>query len=332
MAGISGQGTTFNLPNYVGELFALSREEAPFLSAIGGLTGGKSVRSGLFQWQTYDLRTSTAGRVALEGAAAPTAGGRVRANVTNVTEIHHETIDISYSKLATSDQVQDVGSAHPMVSGIAGSNPVLDEAAWQINQELKAIALDINQSFINGTFQEPSTNATPRKTRGILEAITTNIVNAQGYALDDSVAPGNTDYLGNLMKAIWDNGGSQGLTVVCNSTQKIKLTNRYIRNVNGATPDSRTIGGVSVETIITDFGPLNIMLDAAMPQDQLAVVSLSECVPVFTLVPGKGFLFVEPLAKTGSSEAAQIYGEVGLEYGVEKHHGKITNLATVVAS
>ena len=38
------------------------------------------------------------------------------------------------------------------------------------------------------------------------------------------------------------------------------------------------------------------------------------------------------LAKIGASDRAQIYGEVGLEYGVEKHHGKIVNLATVDAS
>jgi hypothetical protein len=62
------------------------------------------------------------------------------------------------------------------------------------------------------------------------------------------------------------------------------------------------------------------------------VCSLEEIVPVFLLVPDKGFLFVEPLAKTGASEESQIYGEVGLEYGVEKHHGKIINLATADAS
>jgi len=42
MAGITGQGTTYNLPNYVGELFAVSPEDTPFLSSIGGLTGGVS--------------------------------------------------------------------------------------------------------------------------------------------------------------------------------------------------------------------------------------------------------------------------------------------------
>lgn len=335
MAGITGMGTTFNLPNYVGELFALSREDTPFLSAIGGLTGGKQTKSTFFQWQTYDLRASTANRVAAEGANAPTAGARVRANVSNVVEIHHEAVDISYTKLAASGQFSDVGSNHPEIAGLPGTNPVMNESAWQIAQELKAIAHDINQSFINGTYQEPADNNSNRQTRGILAAVTTNVVDAQGYALDDSTAPGNDDHLLELMQTIYDNGGlreTETRTLVCNSTQKIKLTNRYIKAVSGATPASRTVGGVDVQTIETDFGRLNIMLEPAMPQDEILVCSLEEIVPVFLLVPDKGFLFVEPLAKIGASDRAQIYGEVGLEYGVEKHHGKITNLATVAAS
>ena len=189
--------------------------------------------------------------------------------------------------------------------------------------------------IINGTLVEPTDNNTERKTRGILEAVTTNIRDAQGYSLDDAVAPGVDDYLGDLMQLIYDAGGireSETRTLVTNSTQKRKLTNKYIRNVSGATPDSRTVGGVNVQTIETDFGRLNIMLEPAMPQDEILVCSLEEIVPVFLLVPEKGFLFVEPLAKIGASDRAQIYGEVGLKYGVEKHHGKLINLATADAS
>ena len=51
MAGISGQGTTFNLPNYVGELYALTPADTPFLSAIGGLTGGGMTTATEVEWQ-----------------------------------------------------------------------------------------------------------------------------------------------------------------------------------------------------------------------------------------------------------------------------------------
>ena len=41
MAAVAGQGTTFNLPNYHGELFTVTPTETPFLSAIGGLAGAQ---------------------------------------------------------------------------------------------------------------------------------------------------------------------------------------------------------------------------------------------------------------------------------------------------
>ena len=56
MPRIDGMGTTYNLPNYTGELFGASPEDTPLLSMIGGLTSGESVASTLFEWQGYDLR------------------------------------------------------------------------------------------------------------------------------------------------------------------------------------------------------------------------------------------------------------------------------------
>ena len=37
---VSGIGTTWNLPNYSGELFTADPIQTPLLSMIGGLTGG----------------------------------------------------------------------------------------------------------------------------------------------------------------------------------------------------------------------------------------------------------------------------------------------------
>ena len=37
---ITGTGNTFNLPNFAGDLFTASPTQTPFLSMIGGLSGG----------------------------------------------------------------------------------------------------------------------------------------------------------------------------------------------------------------------------------------------------------------------------------------------------
>lgn len=119
MAGITGQGTTFNLPNYVGELFGISPEDTPFLTAIGGLTGGRSAQAKRFDWEFYDLR-APAERDRLEGAAAPSADNRVRSNDHNVVQIIHEAVSVSYTKLAAVGQRDGTGVP-------AGSNPVTNE-------------------------------------------------------------------------------------------------------------------------------------------------------------------------------------------------------------
>ena len=60
-------GTLWGLPNYTGELFTADMVATPFLSMIGGLTGGRPADGVIFSWSTYDLRASQANRSQKEG-------------------------------------------------------------------------------------------------------------------------------------------------------------------------------------------------------------------------------------------------------------------------
>jgi hypothetical protein len=172
MAGITGLGLTYNLPNYVGELFQLTPEDTPLLSAIGGLTGGKAVNSTEWSWQTADQRDPSQ-RTRLEGATAPTSEERVRGTVKNVVEIHQEQVSVSYTKQAATAQLATPSSAPFQINGDQ-NNPIQRELDWQVERALKAIALDVNWTFINGSYVQPTTNSTARQTRGLLSAIATN--------------------------------------------------------------------------------------------------------------------------------------------------------------
>lgn len=398
MAGITGQGDTFDLPNFVGELFNTSPEDTPLLSAIGGLTGGKRATAKRFEWEYYDLR-APGQRDALEGANAPTAEARVRALGSNVLQIIQEAVEVSYSKIGAKNSLD----ATSLVGG--ESNPVANEMDWQLEQALKSVALDTNWAFINGTFAEPANNSTPRKTRGLLQAIATNAIalisgvdnggditsvastdivtsaSAHGLAVGDSFqfttlnggtgavvstryyvvavpstttfqfsatrggavldhttnittgtrisihAKVSTESVGNAMQSAYENGGlalGETRVALCGPLQKRRLTKALITDANYA-EQTRDVGGVNLQVIETDFGPLSIMMDRQMPVGTIAFVSLEDLAPVFMEIPGKGHLFVEPLAKVGSAERAQIYGEIGLEYGNERKHAKITN-------
>lgn len=319
MAAVSGQGTTYNLPNYHGELFAVTPTETPFLSAIGGLGGAKMTTATEFEWQTVDRRASTANNVALEGAAAPTGAERSRSNVSNVVEIHQSAIEVSYTKLAARGNFAGANIA-PQQDDL-----VLDELAVQTMAELESMAVDVERSFLSGVYQKPANNSTARQTRGLLTAITTN-VNANGgtpRALTKALIDAT-------LKTAFDNGAKlpQASTVfMCGSAQKVALTNAYaIPALNQVTRD-RTIGGLAVDSLVTDFGTFGVMLNRWMPAGKIAVLDLSVCYPVFLEIPGKGLLFTEELARVGAARKFQLYGEIGLEYGPETYHALLSDLS-----
>jgi hypothetical protein len=315
MAGITGQGQTFNLPNYVGDLFELTPSDTPFLSLIGGLSGGEATSSPSFQWQAYDLRAAAVDNAALEGADAPTSESRVRANYFNVCQIMQESIEVSYSKMAA------IGAYSG--ENIAGENPVTNEMDFQVEQMLKQIARDAEKSFLEGAFNDPTDNTTARKTRGI--------ANAAGNSADMADAALTEDKVLDLMQAVWENGGiqvSETATLMCNANVKRQLTKIFVTDKNYR-EESRNVAGVNVTTIETDFGKVNVLLNRHVNTEQLYVVSAELCAPVFMNIPDKGFLFVEPLSKGGASEKFQIYGEVGLKYGNPNAHGKIVNIAAI---
>ena len=317
MATITGIATTYNCPNYVGELFAASPEDTPFLSAIGGLTGGESVGSSLFSWEGYDLRDADDSRQRTEGADATALEARARFSASNVLEIHQEAVAVSYTKLGATRQV---GSGTGATQVTAGTMPA-DELAWQVEQKLKEVARDIEKAFLTGVYSNPTTNATPRKTRGLINAITTNTATTThkaGELTEDEVL--------DLMQKVWTAGGmreSETRTVIVNATLKRALSRIFLKDA-GYRHTDRNVGGVNLQTFETDFGTCNIMLSALMPVDKLVVASLEQIKPAFLEVPGKGHLFAEPLSKTGAAEKVQLYCETGLIYGNEKAHGVLT--------
>lgn len=316
MATVSGQSTTFNLPNYTGELFAVAPYDTPFLSAIGGLNGGRSTNSVEFEWQVEDLESSSVNNAKVEGATAPAASGVSRSNVANVVEIHQEAIEVSYTK-------QSAIGLHNGINNEA-TNPVRDELAHQVMLKLRKIAVDVEKSFLTGVYAKPANNATPRTTRGLLTAITTNVFANGGTARALSKA-----IIDNALSAMFANGSTlnQASTVLMlGPTQKIALSNLYASPTLNQPTETRNIGGVAIDTVITDFGQFGVMVNRWFPAGQIGVIDLNVCHPVFLNVANKGHLFVEPLAKTGASDKYQVYGEVGLQYGPEVYHGLIKDL------
>ncbi len=391
MSGISGIGTTYGLPNYHGELINQTPTETPLLSLSGGIGGGKQAKSTLFEWQTEDLR-APAIRARLEGADAPTAESRVRANIQNVCQIFQEQVSTSYTKQATTAQYANGADGE--------ANPVVDEHAHQVSLALKTIARDVNYAMWHSVKVVPEDNTTARKMAGLLSVIpaatstgtvvtvatgATNTIAETGTALANgdrvvftvppaelrhdvayyvvnkatdsfkvaltsggtaiTIADSQTGikyvkaattladtHINAMAQAVFDNGGiaeGEAATLFVSSTQKAKLTAVYaaLYGKANAYAGTRNVGGLNLQTIQTDFGLLNVVIERALAPDTIVLASMEQVDPVFLAIPGKGVLFEESLAKTGSAEKSQIYGEIGLKYGNPYAHGVIRGLA-----
>lgn len=189
MSGLTGIGNTFNLPNYHGELFALTPTETPLLSMAGGIGSGKQTLTTEFEWQTYDLREPES-RPRLEGADAPNPEARKRDHVKGVVQIFHEAVGTTYTKQATAAQIATTQAA-PFNSsdGLGVGNPIVDEHAWQVSQALTQIARDANYTFWHSKKVVPADNLTARQTDGLLDVIDTN----KSSALPSVTAASATD-------------------------------------------------------------------------------------------------------------------------------------------
>jgi hypothetical protein len=320
--------TTYELPNFIGELFFLIPAEVPFLAMGGGLTGGKGVDSTEFTWQVTDNAEAAVNNSKLE-AADPTDESIIRQFVKNVVEIHQESVAVGYSKQGATGNLgaSDVGNAGTPGAGadvpparLLGTQPVQNEISHQLMLKINKISRDVERSFLEGVFALPTDNQAARQTRGILTAIT---IHAETFAVS------LRDSFNALLIGMYEDE----LTVAplinpvifVNGSTKVKFSNEYTNNL-GLADRSRTIGGVNVETIVTDFGTFGIVLDRYMPTDELLLADMSVVAPCFMPIEGKGHFFTEPLAKTGAYDRVQIYGEIGLEYGPEQFHGKIVSI------
>lgn len=313
---VTGIGTTWNLPNYAGELFTADPTQTPLLSMAGGLTGGKQTDN--FEFPTavlFDYPEAAQPEISESSSAtAPAASAIAREQETNVVQIHQEVIDLTYAKLSNGGRMAGLNTA--------GQNPnPADEKAWQIQQKLIKIARDVEFSFLRGSYQKSTAANVANKTRGMLElAATVSTVDAS--AADITVA-----MIKQLMLEMADNGAYfNNMVLFCGATQKQKITSLYENQLGYNQAASRNVGGMNIQEIETDFCKMGIVWDRFMPNDSILIADIAHIAPVFQAVPGKGVLFEEELAKVGASDRIQIYGQLGLAHGPAFLHGSITNL------
>jgi hypothetical protein len=372
MASISLTGDTIysqNVNNFSGELFRVGGQRTPFLSATGGLNGGKVLQSTFWQIQAADSHTVSSEPTKGQEGAQPTEYlGRDRVSYTGVTQVFHKGVKMTYTAMATFQHQNPFDLSANIINSsngdgtdtaadklaLAGSNPIVDEFAEQMALALEKVAREVEWFAFNGTFADGA-NVTPgagtREMRGLSEYCALN-ANANNTAAptfvggnvyyNDTVGDGtgtdqvlSWDAIAESLKRLYDAHAPMQSPVLCVSPKQLLDLNKELLagnvGITGAIlPRDRSIAGIDIDTIVTPFGSIGLMVidPNIIPANTAFILDFAFIQPCFTNIPGYGTVFVRDIDQDDYARVSKaIYMEMGYDFGPPSYHLKITDVA-----
>lgn len=314
-----GTATSFAVPNFSGMLFAKGQQATPFSTMIGArplVTNHVEFTCG----QEYNTETGEQPDISETASlTAPKPEITTRSQLTNVTQIFQKSVAISYAKQSNMGTLQGINVAGQQ------ANP-MDELAFQVSRRMAKIAQDIEYTFLNGEYQKATSDAESNKTRGLLTAITSNV-------LDINSKPLTYWLVAEGLKSIHDQGGrTDNIVLGVDATTLLQLNLDAQKNNLTIVPEGRNVNGLMIQTVVTPLGIVGVSLLDTLPTGTATLFDPSIMAPVHQMVPGKGNFFLEQLSKTGAGETYQIFGQIGLDHGPEWMSAKFTNISTDLPS
>lgn len=306
--------TSFGVLNYSGMLFNKGNTRCPLSSIIGG----RAKTTNHVEFVTGQEYTTAGGeQPAISETAsltAPEATVVTRAQKTNVTQIFHESVGVSYAKQSNMGTLSGINIASQQ------ENP-MNELDFQVAAKMQKVNRDIEFTFVQGTYNKATTDATINKTRGLTEAIESNVIAMASKPL------GLWNIADGVKKVYEANAPQDGLVLWCDATTMFQINADAVQNGLTVIPAAREINGIKLSSVVTPLGVVYLYLGEFLPKGTALLLNLDVISPVYQPVPGKGNFFLEQLAKTGAGEQYQLFGQIGLDHGPEWYHAKFTGIA-----
>lgn len=314
---------SFNTLNYAGLLYTKSNKKTPFLNMISGhrkYTNSVEFITGQF-YENEDAEIPAISETA--SLTAKNASFVTRSQKTNVTQIFMEAVAISYAKQSNMGTLSGVNIAGQV------ANPQ-NELDFQVARKMETLSRSIEKTFIQGTYNKATSDSTINKTRGMNEAITTNVISAESGSGDSKVnKPLDIWLINDAQQAIYDNQGDiSNLYLWTNTVGLNQLNADALKWGMKMGEPYMSAYGVQVYDVILPLGVVHVALGEFIPSGTAFLFNFDVIGPVEQPVPGKGNFFLEELAKTGAGTKYQIFGQIGLDHGPEWMHAKITGLKT----
>lgn len=306
--------TSFGVLNYSGMLFNKGNTRCPLSSIIGG----RAKTTNHVEFVTGQEYTTDGGTQPAisenDSLTAPEASVVTRAQKTNVTQIFHETVGVSYGKMSNMGTLNGVNIVNQQ------ANP-MNELDFQVAAKMQKVNRDIEFTFVQGEYSKATTDATVNKTRGLNTAITSNVVAMASKPL------GLWNIADGVKKVYEANAPQDGLVLWCDATTMFQVNADAVQNGLTVIPAAREINGIKLSSVVTPLGVVYLYLGEFLPKGTAFLLNLDVLAPVYQPVPGKGNFFLEQLSKTGAGEKYQLFGQIGLDHGPEWYHAKFTGIA-----
>lgn len=307
--------TSFATPNYSGLLFAKGRVATPFSSMIGAkrkttdhveFSIGVEYNVGEGEIPNYSENDTL---------TAPDAVTVTRGQKTNVTQIFMDSFAVGDVKRSNMGTLAGLNVANQQ------ANP-LSEIDFQAGVCMQRIAASIEKTLIQGTYNKATNDTEVNKTRGMVQAIESNVLELEGKALSI------WDIADMLVEIKLQGAPTAGLILWCDSVTKFQLSAEAAANGFTVLNQCRNVNGINITRIETPAGAVDLHEGMYLPEGTAMLLNFDVIKPVEQIVPGKGNFYLQEMAKTGFSTKYSILGQIGLDHGPEWMHGKFTGIKT----
>lgn len=249
------------------------------------------------------------GRTAVEGANAPTDTFRAATMPWNAAQIFEAVVDLTL----TAQMEQRWGEADP----------------WdrEMMKSLRHLMVLFERQIIHG--ERVARSGATLATAGTFGGVSTYIASGNKNAL--SSARMTKDDVDDLLQEIFALVGEEFMPdlIVCNSYNKRRFSSFYEPFVRTERSDRQ--GGAPIESILTEWGVLDIQLNHNMPSNRVDFYHT----PFMAVGPFQGNGYVDdfgwvPLAKANTSrrEKRHLSGQYTFKMSNPNCHGQLTGTAT----
>lgn len=273
------------------EIALVAPIDTPFATLLLANGKQKTSTAKIHTWREKSLNLTDDVTVA-EGADATNFAEGVRTEMNNVMEIFMKSAKVS-------------GTAQ--ASGAVG-----DLFSDEINDRLAELKVNIEKRIISGKKNDGSVGGI-RNMDGILE-----FVHADNKIVGKTVGKIVEAEVKQLARKLWEHGvGAGEIYALVNADLKEQIDEIYKDRYNYQAMTNEF--GLVVQTIDTNYGRLNFVLDRHMPTDKIVAFDLNAVSIAFLRQPS-----FELLGKTGDAVAGQVVAEATLEVSSKKAVAEFT--------